>query len=183
MKISDEDKALFREAMKTVRPLSQQTPRAPEPPVPANPLRRKHAPDEKPQTTYYLSNHYTETVSPTSTLTWCIPDFPHKRLKALGNGDIRWEARLDLHGFKPDIARETLCRFIDQQSQSEKRCLLIIHGKGGRHDHEPVLKNLVNHWLQQLPQVLAFHSAIPRDGGTGAVYVLLKKSIIHPCSP
>ena len=175
MTISDEDKALFNETMKTVKPLRNTTQREPKPPVAAKPVRRKPDPIEIPKSDYYLSNHYAEIVSPTTTLTYCSRDMPHKRLRELKNGNIRWEGRLDLHGLRPDAAREALCDFIDRQSRSGNRCLLIIHGKGGRHDEEPILKNHVNHWLQQLPQVLAFHSAIPRDGGSGAVYVLLKR--------
>ncbi|EXJ09223.1 Smr domain protein [Nitrincola nitratireducens] len=39
-----------------------------------------------------------------------------------------------------------------------------------------MIKSCVNDWLQQIPQVLAFTSAQPKDGGTGAVYVLLKRN-------
>ncbi len=190
MAISDEDKALFNETMKSVKPLRNTTQREPKPPVAAKPVRRK--PDlvetlqpwrennEKlstgnPPSDYYLSNHYPEIVSPTTTLVYCSHDMPRKRLRELKNGEIRWEGRLDLHGLRPDAAREALCDFIDKQCRTGHRCLLIVHGKGGRHNEEPILKNHVNHWLQQLPQVLAFHSAIPRDGGSGAVYVLLKR--------
>lgn len=173
--LSDEDKALFHETMKTVKPLSNAIQRAPKPPVVRKPLRRKTDIIDTPKSEHYLSNYYTDIVSPTSTLAHCSRDIPRKRLHELKNGGIRWQARLDLHGFKPDAAREALCQFIDQQSHTTHRCLLIIHGKGGRHGEEPVLKNHVNHWLQQFPQILAFHSAIPRDGGTGAVYVLLKR--------
>ena len=38
------------------------------------------------------------------------------------------------------------------------------------------LKGCVNHWLRELDPVQAFHSAQPHHGGTGAVYVLLRKS-------
>ena len=175
MTVSDEDKALFHDTMKTVKPLTHTTRRAPNPPVVAKPVRRKLDPIETPKSDYYLSNHYTDVVNPTSTLAYCNRDIPRNRLRELRNGEIRWQARLDLHGLKPDAARKALCNFIDQQSTGSNRCLLIIHGKGGRLGEEPVLKNHVNHWLQQFPQVLAFHSAIPRDGGTGAVYVLLKR--------
>ena len=49
----------------------------------------------------------------------------------------------------------------------------IIHGKGG--DGVPVLKNLVDRTLRQRGEVLAFHSAPPSQGGTGAVLVLLAR--------
>ena len=175
MSVSDEDKELFNETMKAVKPLHNITKREPKSPVVKKPVRRKPDPVETPKSDYYLSNHYSNIVKPTTTLAHCSNDLPRKRLKELKNGDIRWEARLDLHGLRPDAARDALCNFVDQQSHKGSRCLLIIHGKGGRLDEEPVLKNHVNHWLQQLPQVLAFHSAVPRDGGTGAVYVLLKR--------
>ena len=38
-----------------------------------------------------------------------------------------------------------------------------------------LIKSHVSHWLQQIETVMAFCSAQPKDGGTGAVYVLLKK--------
>ena len=175
MPLSDEDKALFNETMKTVKPLRNTIQRAPKPAVVSNIVRRKPDHIDAPKTDYYLSNYYTDIVTPTATLSFCNRDLPRKRLRELKNGEIRWEGRLDLHGLRPDAAREALCEFINRQYIAGQRCLLIIHGKGGRHDEEPILKNHVNHWLQQLPQVLAFHSAIPRDGGTGAVYVLLKR--------
>ena len=50
-----------------------------------------------------------------------------------------------------------------------------MHGKGLRSGPAgPVLKNSVQHWLSQWDEVLAFVSAQPRDGGSGALYVLLK---------
>ncbi|MDP3705883.1 MAG: Smr/MutS family protein [Legionellaceae bacterium] len=125
--------------------------------------------------THYLSDYYHETVQADSNLSYCQPSIPKKRLLDLKNGLIEYEARLDLHGLNLDDARETLCHFFKKQLALQKRCLLIIHGKGGRHGETPILKNLVNHWLAQLPDVLAFHSALPKHGGTGAVYVLLKR--------
>jgi DNA-nicking Smr family endonuclease len=51
-----------------------------------------------------------------------------------------------------------------------------VHGKGnGSWQKQPVLKNKLNQWLRQRDEVLAFCSARPCDGGTGAIYVLLKK--------
>lgn len=50
----------------------------------------------------------------------------------------------------------------------------IVHGKGA-HTGQTLLKTYVNGWLPQLPDVLAFVSALPRDGGAGAVYVLLRR--------
>ena len=74
------------------------------------------------------------------------------------------------------IARQSLSEFLRRRRLSGARCVRIIHGKGrGSAQGLPVLKNKVNYWLQQRDDVLAFCSARPVDGGTGAVYVLLKR--------
>lgn len=173
--LSDEDKSLFRQAMQAVKPLNQpqklsiKKARLAEKP----PLKINY--NDKPATNFNLSNHYTSIVNSDSTLSYCKQGIPRKRMSQLKSGKIPWQKRLDLHGLKPDAARESLCQFIEHQSNIGNRCLLIIHGKGGLHGEAPVLKNHVNHWLQQLPQVLAFHSALSRDGGCGALYVLLQR--------
>lgn len=108
-------------------------------------------------------------------MSYSQPGLSNQRLKELKNGQIPWERRLDLHGLKSETARDALCQFIQTQAEHDKRCLLIIHGKGGQQGEPPIIKNLVNRWLPQMDEVLAFHSALPKDGGTGAVYVLLKR--------
>ena len=174
--LSDEDRALFREVVRTVKPLAKTVKVSSEHLTKPNPpLVRKRETIEYPVRQYDLSNHYPEVVQASSILSFSQQGIPRKRLLELKNGQIHWQATLDLHGLRPDSARDTLCEFINQHSQQAKRCLLIIHGKGGKFGDEPILKNHVNHWLQQLPQVLAFHSALPRDGGSGALYVLLKR--------
>ena len=64
-----------------------------------------------------------------------------------------------------------------QQAQARgHRCLLVIHGKGYYSSSgEPILKNLLKNWLPLQPDVIAFHSAKPKDGGTGAIYLLIKR--------
>jgi DNA-nicking Smr family endonuclease len=97
-------------------------------------------------------------------------------LRLLKQGRIRPEQRLDLHGQTIEQAHRSTMQFIHECQQQGKYCLLIIHGQGFRSaGGVPVLKQNVYHWLQQLDSVLAFHSAIPADGGRGAVYVLLRK--------
>ena len=69
-----------------------------------------------------------------------------------------------------------LAAFLDRCGHRGARCVHIIHGKGhGSSNQGPVLKNKVNAWLRQREEVLAFCSAQPKDGGTGAVYVLLRR--------
>lgn len=171
----EEDKKLFRDSMRGVTPLNQKNKLSETPTTkPQAIVRRKESYQPKPEP-YYLSNYYTEEVGSETILSHHIQGIQKKRLLELKRGEIRWEARLDMHGLTMTQAQDHLCQFITQASQAGYRCVLIIHGKGSPTGEPPVLKNHVNHWLKQLPQILAFHSALPRDGGSGAIYVLLSR--------
>ena len=176
--LSDEDKALFREMMKGVKPLGKSKKiELPSSKATLSPGKTKRIETAETINTdnYYLSDYYTKEVRADSILSYCSHSIPGKRLRELKTGQIPWQARLDLHGLRPEAARLALIKFIKQQNTLAHRCLLIIHGKGSHRGEAPVLKNLVNYWLPQFPQILAFHSALARDGGAGALYVLLKR--------
>ncbi len=97
-------------------------------------------------------------------------------LRKLRRGQYRVEAELDLHGLTVAQAKMELRTFLDGMLHSGVRCVRIIHGKGLRSGHRgPVLKHTANVLLQKTEQVLAFTSARPVDGGTGAIYVLLSR--------
>jgi DNA-nicking Smr family endonuclease len=166
--ISDEDKALFREHMRTVTPLNKKK-------AADTSAHRVHDKAKPVSTEYFLSDFIPEPVFSHTVLSYRESSLSLARFKALKNGSIRWEAQLDLHGQTTETARAALCQFIPTQISHNKRCVLIIHGKGSHHHENPIIKNLVNRWLPQFPEVLGFHSAKPQDGGQGAVYVLLKK--------
>lgn len=94
-------------------------------------------------------------------------------------GRYEAEAALDLHRMTVAIARGELFRFIDDCQQLGLRTVMLIHGKGETPTERgqcSILKGCTDHWLRELEAVQAFHSALPRHGGTGAVYVLLRKS-------
>ena len=95
----------------------------------------------------------------------------------LGHYDI--EARLDLHRFTVAEARTEIWSFFKEARRLGLRTLLITHGKGFGNTQKSgsgVLKGYVNRWLRDVEDVQAFHSAQPQHGGTGSVYVLLRKS-------
>ena len=163
--LSDEDKALFRAYVRDVSPLGEKK---------SAPPKQKHFATQKLKD-YYLSDYIQDTVSSESILSYSITSLPKKRLQDLKRGSIPWQARLDLHGLKSEDAKEALCRFIQWHSQNNSICVLIVHGKGGQQGLPPVIKNLVHRWLPQLDEILAYHSALPRDGGAGALYTLLKR--------
>ncbi|MDP4890790.1 MAG: DNA endonuclease SmrA [Porticoccaceae bacterium] len=99
--------------------------------------------------------------------------------KKLRMGRYETEARLDLHRMTVFQARDEVDNFIKESMALGLRTVLILHGKGQRKTEQTqtaVLKGYVNQWLQDLESVQAFHSAQPIHGGTGAVYVLLRKS-------
>ena len=95
--------------------------------------------------------------------------------KNLRLGKYEIHTALNLHGQSVQQARQNVYQFITDSQKADLRCLLIQHGKGIKND-KALLKSYLNKWLRQFEQVLAFHSAQSHHGGTGAVYVLLKKS-------
>jgi DNA-nicking Smr family endonuclease len=99
----------------------------------------------------------------------------HNVLKKLRQGKYPVEYTLDLHGLTVAQARRELSGFLGECEAAGARHVIIIHGKGYRSIDKPVIKPMVNRWLREVSKVLAFHSAQPKDGGSGAVYVLLKK--------
>jgi DNA-nicking Smr family endonuclease len=96
-------------------------------------------------------------------------------LSKLARGRFPIEAEADLHGMRLHPAQDALREFIGDCIARRLRCVRVIHGKGQRSGPEgPVLKIAVSHWLRQYDAVLAYASARPMDGGSGAVYVLLR---------
>ena len=95
--------------------------------------------------------------------------------RRLKRSQFQIEGRLDLHGKTQEEALVMLSEFVAHQQQLHHRCVLIIHGKGGRvRGESAILKNLTGRWLLANPAVIAFHSAQARQGGAGATMVLLK---------
>ncbi|ADT67926.1 Smr domain (Small MutS Related) containing protein [Pseudoalteromonas sp. SM9913] len=87
------------------------------------------------------------------------------------------DATLDLHGQLLKNAHASLLAFVQDCHQRNIRMVLVRHGIGIKNKTKPgILKSYVNQWLQTIPCVLAFHTALRQHGGSGATYVLLKKS-------
>ena len=118
-----------------------------------------------------------EKINPTDILSYCHVGIQKRVFKKLRRGQYITIDELDLHGLNVKQAKNLLLHFLEIALQVEGSCISIIHGKGHRSSNkEPVIKRQTNHWLQQHPRVLAFHSAQAKDGGTGAVYVLLRRT-------
>jgi len=118
-------------------------------------------------------------LDPWYVLNFKRPGVQNGVFRKLKQGRYEAEARLNLHRMSVKRARSELFEFIHQAEELGMRSVQVIHGKGensGELERASIIKGCVNHWLQQFEQVQAFHSAKPQHGGTGAVYVLLRKS-------
>ena len=115
-------------------------------------------------------------VKPNDVLDYKKPGIQPFVIKKLRNGEYPEADYIDLHGKTIEQAYEQVMKFIDFAKKREYRTVLIIHGKGERSNPKALMKSHVAHWLKQLPDVLAFHSAPEWKGGCGAVYVILKKA-------
>ncbi|MBK1721365.1 Smr/MutS family protein [Thiocystis violacea] len=108
-------------------------------------------------------------------LLFARPGLQHRVIADLQRGAFEVGLEVDLHGLYAEHAKRILAEFLAECAHRRVRCARIIHGKGrGSSTRHPVLKQKVNYWLRLYDQVLAFCSATRRDGGTGAVYVLLR---------
>ncbi|MES2757108.1 MAG: Smr/MutS family protein [Pseudomonadota bacterium] len=102
------------------------------------------------------------------------PDIARKMRK--GNWPVQDE--LDLHGMNREIARDQVGDFLRRAMKRGLRCVRVIHGKGyGSAGGEPVLRSMVHSWLVQKDEVVAFCVANKREGGHGALIVLLKPAL------
>jgi DNA-nicking Smr family endonuclease len=172
----DEDSALFRRQVSGVRPLVHHgvvPPRRRPPPVP-----RQTLADEAQVLRDMLSDDYDPAELETGDeVLYARPGLQHGLLRKLRRGQYSVRAELDLHGMTVALAHQVLAEFLTDCLRTDIRCVRIIHGKGrGSPQRQPVLKAKVGAWLRQRDEVLAFCSARPVDGGTGALYVLLKGS-------
>lgn len=114
-------------------------------------------------------------VDSSEILSFCRTGIQKSVFRKLRGGSYQISDELDLHGLTLKQAKKILVYYLQEAVQFEGCCVRIIHGKGHRSgSNKPVLKTHVNHWLSEHERVLAFHSTKPRDGGSGAVYVLLK---------
>ena len=141
--------------------------------------RRRAAVEGKQADRNILTEEGIAPLDPWFVLEFKRPGVQNGVFRKLKQGRYEAEARLDLHRMTAAVARRELFEFIEQSFELGLRSVLIIHGKGeSKADRErsSILKGCTDHWLRELAIVQAFHSAQPRHGGTGAVYVLLKKS-------
>jgi DNA-nicking Smr family endonuclease len=168
-----EDARLFRQAVRGVRPLRADS-AAPRPPH-ARPRARFTRADRAAVLRESLDVHGVDPEQLTGeALVFRRPHIGAGVLRRLRRGDYRVQREIDLHGMTVVEAKGALREFLVAALEQRVRCVRIVHGKGLRSGHRgPVLKAAVSSLLRRTGAVLAYVSARPVDGGTGALYVLL----------
>ena len=127
-----------------------------------------------------LSDQFVIDVGAEDELYWARDGVQESQMRKLKAGQVPFEGSLDLHGMSVEKARETLWAFLEEATRLEIRCVRVTHGKAVRLDGKrPMIKSHVNTWLRQHTQVLGFTSCQPRHGGAGAVYVMLKRTMLE----
>jgi DNA-nicking Smr family endonuclease len=102
-----------------------------------------------------------------------------KIFRKLKSGEFSVQGHLDLHGMNTDQARIAVIDFLRRSYMEGKRCVLLIPGRGRNSPMgQGVLRQELTNWLTQAPLkriTLAFTTALPKHGGSGAVYLLLRQ--------
>ena len=170
------DIALFREEMGEVEHIAQDKI------VPANKLTKIKLRARQNKATD-LQSELSDLSDPTTvvgseeTLSFRRSGIQERLLSRVRNGSLKLDAELDLHGMTIPIAHQALLEFIRDCVNYNIRGARIIHGKGWSSKHnKPILKSKLNVWLREMDDILAFCSARIEDGGTGALYILLRRT-------
>jgi DNA-nicking Smr family endonuclease len=173
MQPADEDVKLFREAVSDAQPLAAGDP-APRRPAPAPVARFRRADEAAVLDESLLGNPEAEDGTGQD-LSFHRPSVSPAVFRRLKRGEYSVREELDLHGLSATQARQALSEFLAEARDAGWHCVRIIHGKGLRSGHAgPVIKRRIGRWLTVRDEVLAYCSARPIDGGTGALYVLLR---------
>ena len=169
----DDDYALFREAIGPVKPMPASAP-APAKPRPKPAARMAERDEIEARSEFQRGLDDFSALAAGDVLSHRRDNVPAHVFQRLKRGRFSAQDELDLHGATAVQAENLLRQFLLEARAHEHGCVRIIHGKGLQSDGgAPVLKNLVDRMLRQRNDVLAFHSAPPTQGGTGAVLVLL----------
>jgi len=178
-----DDMARFREAMTDVTPLKWAHRRiAKLPNQDAKPVHPPNAGDLE------VMAHLSDLVSGAAEMDITFSDeyiegsvkgFDRKLMQKLKEGLFPVQDHVDLHGCTRQEAELKVTEFLLRSYRLGLRCVLVVHGRGlNSEDHIPVLKERLPVWLNRGPVkriVLAFSTARPYDGGTGAIYILLRR--------
>lgn len=174
------DEKIFRQAMDGVRPLGNNkvlNKRRTEPSV-GQRRRKYHAAHEEQEDVdpNYLHVGDVNQVHPLEILEWKKDGVQPAVFRKLKTGKYPVEGSLDLHRMTVKEAREAVYQFLNLCLEKGWRSVLIAHGRGEKSETPARIKSYVAHWMRQVPHVIAFSSPPRYLGGTGALFVLLRKT-------
>lgn len=176
-----DDATLFAQATRGARKLATDAaaparPQRPKKPDALTLLKRARAEGDPERENIALSDTVAlqQGVAPEATLSFKRNGVQERQLDKLKAGLLPWKHAVDLHGCTLEQAREAVLQLMAEARAEGITVVKIVHGKG-QINGQAMLKTAVNGWLRQLTEVLAFVSADPRHGGTGAVMVLLRR--------
>ena len=174
--VDDGDSALFRSLIGPVRVLPAHDAAPPQPARPA-PRARQFELDEAAVRDELLDGPFDPgAIEIGEEIHYLKSGQPGRLLVRLRRGQYSVRAELDLHDMTMAVARDAITAFLEEAHRHGELCVRIVHGKGLRSDARgPVLKKLTEQMLRRRNDVLAFSSALPAQGGTGAVLVLLAR--------
>ena len=174
----NEDIAAFLQEMEGVSPLKHKTTvnvHKVQRTTPGQEVRKAAAQDTFTDPNF-LSLHNPRMVKPHDFLVWKRDGVQEGVFKKLRLGKYQVEARLDLHHKSAREARDLIFQFIHDCQEHGLRTVLVAHGRGEKSTPPALLKSYLFTWLPQIDAVLAFHSTLKIHGGSGALYILLRKS-------
>jgi DNA-nicking Smr family endonuclease len=172
--LPDDDAALFREAIGPVRRIEVEDAGATR--VRPKAAARMRARDEA--DALRESRHLPASAAAfdgSEPLSYRRDEIPPRTLRRLAAGQYAVQDEVDLHHLPSLEAERLLKGFLTRARDEGRHCVRVIHGKGLRSESGPVLKAMVDGLLRHRGDVLAFASAPPAQGGTGAVLVLLAR--------
>lgn len=182
MTFDERENRLFSEAMADVMPLSKGNDRAmtSQPrkgPTQAQLARRASAQDGEEESNF-LSDEFVELLPPDDPIEFRRDGIQSGVVDKLRQGGYPVESQLNLLRRPVVECRRELFKFIRDAYQHELRSVLIVHGRGKNDaSHANIVRSYVAKWLGQFEEVQAYVSALPRHGGIGATYVMLRKSL------
>ncbi|MFK7889367.1 MAG: Smr/MutS family protein [Granulosicoccus sp.] len=173
--VSEDDSDMFRQAVGDVKSINDDRV-APVVPVRRRVVRHSQQDDRSVMQSLLEDLSESDMLETGEHLSYTQAGVQRSVLKKLKSGKYSIQSEIDLHGLTVAEAQQELSIFLKEARNRRHLCVRVIHGKGRKQaERAPRLKPAVNQWLQRNKSVLAFCSARSNDGGTGAVYVLLKR--------
>lgn len=165
--INSDDLMLFRDAVKGIKKLQQDT-------IIQQPRKSNKKQDERKTTRsakdneFYFSDEFVPHLDEEGPTRYARSDVSKYEVKRLRRGVYVPDVYLDMHGMTQQEAKRELGAMIAYCLKEHVNCASVMHGIG-----KNILKKKVPLWLAQHPDVMAFHQAPLEFGGNGALLVLL----------